>query len=74
MFQRPGEITPDRELVAIPLFEGFGRHYQVRQAEAEAEHAQDVVDETVQQVALNVWTSWQALRTATPRHAECRAQ
>ncbi|WP_321899999.1 TolC family protein [Paraburkholderia heleia] len=51
--------------ISIPLFEGFGRHYQVRQAEAEAEHAQDVVDETVQQVALDVWTSWQALRTAT---------
>ncbi|WP_321899907.1 TolC family protein [Paraburkholderia heleia] len=51
--------------VTIPFFEGFGRHYQIRQAEAEAERQQDVVDETVQKVALDVWTSWQALRTAT---------
>ncbi|MDR6450275.1 outer membrane protein [Paraburkholderia terricola] len=51
--------------VTIPLFEGFGRHYQIRQAEAEAERQHDVVDGTQQQVALDVWTSYQALRTAT---------
>ncbi|KUY85246.1 Fis family transcriptional regulator [Burkholderia territorii] len=51
--------------VTIPLFEGFGRHYQVEQARAEAERQQDVVDEALQQVALDVWTSWQALQTAT---------
>ncbi|MEK7893095.1 TolC family protein [Burkholderia contaminans] len=51
--------------VTIPLFEGFGRHYQIQQARAEAERQQDVVDETLQQVALDVWTSWQALQTAT---------
>ena len=55
--------------VTIPLFEGFGRHYQVRQAEAEAEHAQDAVDQATQQVALDVWTNWQALRTATQNAA-----
>ncbi|MCA8306879.1 TolC family protein [Burkholderia seminalis] len=51
--------------MTIPLFEGFGRHYQVEQARAEAERQQDVVDEALHQVALDVWTSWQALQTAT---------
>jgi outer membrane protein len=51
--------------LTIPFFEGFGRHYQVRQAEAQAERQLDVVSETQQQVALDVWTSYQALRTAT---------
>lgn len=51
--------------VTIPFFEGFGRHYQVRQAEAEAGRQQAVMDETVERVQLDVWTSWQTLRTAT---------
>jgi outer membrane protein len=51
--------------VSIPLFEGFGRQYQIDQARAEAERQQDVLDETRQQVALDVWTSWHALTTAT---------
>jgi len=51
--------------VTIPFFEGFGRHYQVRQAEAEAERQDDALDGTRQQVALDVWTSYQAQRTAT---------
>lgn len=50
--------------VNIPLFEGFGRHYQIDQARAEAERQQDVLDETRQRVALDVWTSWHALTTA----------
>ncbi|MFM0649862.1 TolC family protein [Paraburkholderia bryophila] len=55
--------------VTIPLFEGFSRHYQIRQAEAEAEHQLDVASETRQQVALDVWTTYQALRTATENAA-----
>jgi outer membrane protein len=51
--------------VSIPLFEGFGRHYQIRQAEAEAERQADIIDEVQQQVTLDVWTAYQALRTAT---------
>jgi outer membrane protein len=47
----------------IPLFEGFTRTYQVRQAEAQSEVQRDTVDEVVQQVALDVWTSYQTLRT-----------
>ncbi|WP_262421507.1 TolC family protein [Paraburkholderia sp. UCT31] len=51
--------------VSIPFFEGFGRHYQIRQAEAEAERQRDAAAETQQQVALDVWAGYQTLRTAT---------
>jgi outer membrane protein len=51
--------------VSIPLFEGFGRHYQTDQARAQAERQQDTVDEASRQVALDVWTSYQSLTGAT---------
>ncbi len=51
--------------VSIPLFEGFGRHYQIDQAKAEAEGQQDALDEAKQQVALDVWSSYQTLTGAT---------
>lgn len=51
--------------LSIPLFEGFGRHYQINQARAEAERQQDVLDDTRRQVALDVWNSYHALTTAT---------
>jgi outer membrane protein len=43
--------------VSIPLFEGFGRHYQIDQAKALAERQQDAIDEAKQKVALDVWSS-----------------
>lgn len=51
--------------VSIPLFEGFVRHYQVRQAEAQVEVERYTLDEARNQVALDVWTSYQSLGTAT---------
>jgi outer membrane protein len=51
--------------VSIPLFEGFGRHYQTDQAKAQAERQQDAVDEARRRVALDVWTSYQLLTGAT---------
>ena len=51
--------------LSIPLFEGFGRHYQVDQAKAQAERQQDAVDEAKRQVALDVWSSYQTLMGAT---------
>ncbi|KLU27811.1 Fis family transcriptional regulator [Caballeronia mineralivorans PML1(12)] len=51
--------------VTIPIFEGFGRTYQVRQAEAQTELQRDTLDEVQQRVGLDVWTSYQALQTAT---------
>ena len=51
--------------LTIPLFEGFGRTYQIRQAEAQTELQRDTLDEVQQQVGLDVWNSYQALQTAT---------
>jgi outer membrane protein len=51
--------------VSLPFFEGFGRHYQVHQAEAQAEHEQVALDGARDQVALDVWKAWQALQSAT---------
>jgi len=51
--------------VTIPIFEGFVRTYQVRQAEAQTELQRDTLDEVRQQVSLDVWTSYQALQTST---------
>src|SRR5262249_10278732 len=49
--------------VTIPIFSGFLRTYQVREAEAQAELQRDAVDAAQQQVGLDVWTSYQALQT-----------
>lgn len=49
--------------VTIPLFEGFNRTYQVREAEAQSEVRDAALTEARQQVALDVWTSYQALKT-----------
>lgn len=51
--------------VTIPLFEGFGRTYDVHQAEAQADRQRYVLDEVRQQVGLQVWTTFQALRAAS---------
>jgi len=51
--------------VTVPIFEGFSRTYQVRQAEAQAELARATLDEARQKVGLDVWSSDHALRTAT---------
>ncbi|MFM0047276.1 TolC family protein [Paraburkholderia sediminicola] len=51
--------------LTIPIFEGFGRTYQIRQAAAQTELQRDTLDEVQQQVGLDVWTSYQALQTST---------
>jgi outer membrane protein len=51
--------------LTIPFFEGFGRVYQVQQAEAQAEQQRDALDETRQQAGLDVWTAYQTLETST---------
>jgi outer membrane protein len=51
--------------VSIPIFEGFGRTYQIRQAQAQADLQRDSLDEARQQVGLDVWTSYQTLETDT---------
>ncbi|KVK84459.1 hypothetical protein WT01_22020 [Burkholderia cepacia] len=51
--------------VTIPFFEGFTRTYQVHEAEAKSELQRDTLNEIEQQVGLDVWTSYHALKTAT---------
>lgn len=47
--------------VTVPLFEGFGRMYQVRQARMQSEVQRATVAETKQKVGLDVWSSYHAL-------------
>jgi outer membrane protein len=51
--------------VSFPLFEGFGRHYKIRQAQAEAKKQRDTLDDAQRQVALDMWSSYHTLTTAT---------
>ncbi|WP_175761907.1 TolC family protein [Burkholderia ambifaria] len=51
--------------VTIPIFEGFARTYQVRQADAQTELQIDLLAEARQQVGLDVWNSYQSLQGAT---------
>jgi outer membrane protein len=50
--------------LTIPFFEGFGRTYDIHQAQAEAEKQHDVLDQARQQAGLDVWNSYQALQAA----------
>ncbi len=50
--------------VNVPLFEGFGRSYQVRQALAQADLQGEALTEVQQQARLDVWDSYQALQAA----------
>jgi len=51
--------------IAIPLFDGINRDYQIRQAEAQADIQEQGLRDTQQQVAVSVWQSVQALQTDT---------
>ena len=49
----------------VPLFSGFNTTYNVRAAQARSDVAAARRDNVRQQVALEVWESWQSLNTAT---------
>lgn len=51
--------------LSVPLFEGFERLYRVQTAKADFESKAVELADTKQQVSLNVWTSYQSLRTET---------
>ncbi|WP_231748369.1 TolC family protein [Burkholderia sp. ABCPW 14] len=51
--------------LTIPIFEGFARTYQVRQANAQIEWQRGAFDEARQQIGLDVWIGYQALQSAT---------
>jgi outer membrane protein len=49
----------------VPLFEGFGREYQIKQAQAQADAQKESLHDAEHQVALTVWTSYQTLQSDT---------
>jgi outer membrane protein len=49
----------------VPLFEGFGRTYKVRGAEAQTAEKAASVDEASLAVAVSVWSSYQQLRVSS---------
>ena len=51
----------------VPLFSGGRATFEAASARASAEAARARIDATGRQVQLDVWTSWQALRTAARR-------
>jgi outer membrane protein len=48
-------------VVKIPLFEGFTRSYQIREAEAKAAEQDEVVGDARRQVASGIWTTFEAV-------------
>lgn len=62
--------------IEIPLFDGFSRDNQVRQAEAQADMQEQGLRDAQQQVAIGVWSSVQKLQTDTEnlRNADVERQ
>lgn len=54
----------------VPIFEGFGRQYRIRAANAQAEQKEAEQARIEQQVMLEIWKSYQALNT---RHEHIEA-
>lgn len=66
--------TPDhgdsynlQAVLRFPLFDGFKTAYDTEQAQAQEQVAEAEAQGLSQQVALEVWTSYQAVRTAAKR-------
>jgi len=51
--------------VSVPIFEGFVRDYQIRQAKAQMNLQGEVLYEARQQAALDVWTNYQLVQSTT---------
>ncbi|MGV2293298.1 TolC family protein [Trinickia sp. YCB016] len=51
--------------ISIPLFEGFARGYRIEDAQAQAKAAEADLADAERQVAEEVWSSYQALISAT---------
>ncbi len=59
--------------VSIPLFEGFSRRHQVRQALAERDKQVASLDSARQRAVLEAWSSYQALKVAFETVAQSEA-
>lgn len=64
-----GNITGNESAIGLtltlPLFSGFSTNYQVRSAQAKTEVAGAQRDNVNLQIALDVWSAYQSLTTAT---------
>src|SRR6185436_1844826 len=70
-----GNFSPPHQIsvgLRWPIFTGFRNVYDVRAAEIEAQTAQEDVRALVQQVNLQVWTSYYSLKTAEQRLVTAR--
>jgi len=54
-------------LLRIPVFTGLSTVYDTRRAQEEAEQAKATADRTRDEVTLDVWTSYYAMKTAAQR-------
>lgn len=75
VFSGGDTTTPHSAVIGLrfPLFTGYRNTFDVRQAEIEAELAREQVRDLSQQISLDVWTSYYALRTAKQRMGTSRA-
>jgi len=53
--------------VSVPLFDGFDRRYRTRQAEAHVDAAEAELSEAERRVGLDVWKSYQNVRTGAAK-------
>lgn len=51
--------------LTLPLFEGFARNYQARQADAQVELQRETLDDSRRQIGLEVWNAYQTVLGAT---------
>ncbi len=63
-FADPADSWSVRAALSVPLFTGFRTSYEIQKAMEETELAQARAETLEQQVVLQVWTSYYALRTA----------
>lgn len=62
------EREQDRSIglqLSIPIFDGFGRNYQIRQAQARVDAGRAELAEVEQEVSLDLWASYQTLNVET---------
>jgi outer membrane protein TolC len=73
-FSDGDRTTPHAAVIGLrfPLFTGYRNTYDIREAEINAELAREQVRDLSQQISLDVWTSYYALRTAKQRLATSR--
>lgn len=74
VFSAGDNTKPHSAVIGLrfPLFTGYRNTFDVRQAQIEAELAREQVRDLSQQISLDVWTSYYALRTAKQRMATSR--